>query len=123
MAGGTCIPAMFGPRSLPDIQAPGSQLLSCSDGSVTFLMQFNETGMVWTITNPGKDELKFNIALSSQVIVDRQKNSGIVTLTHKKSTFAIDDIDSVSDSENGKVLQVIIEGESRRQLVFDMYGK
>jgi sialate O-acetylesterase len=122
MAGGTSIPAKFGQRSLPDIQNLGSELLSCSDGSVTFMLQFKETDMVWTITNPGKDEIEFNIALSSQVAVNQLTNSEPLTLIHKRSSLTISGINSVSDSENGKVLQVVVKGKSSRQLVLNMSG-
>jgi len=120
MAGGTSIPAMFGPRSLPDIQNLGPDLLSCGDGSVTFLIHFKASGMVWTLTNSGKDDIKFNIALSSQVTVHMPTDSGPMTLMHKRSAFTISGVDSVSDSDNGKILEVMVKGKSSRQLGLDM---
>ena len=122
-AGGTSIPVMFGARSLADIENPGPELLTCSDGSVTLSLRFQEEGMVWDITNAQKDEIDFNIALSAPVLVSRPAPAGIITLTHKKSTVAIKGIDSVSDAEDGKVLRVAVKGYSSREIVFDMSGK
>jgi len=123
LAGGTSIPVMFGSKSLADIQNLGPGLLSCSDGSVTFRLQFKPAGMVWSITNQDKDEIKFNIALSTSVRVDRPAESKLVTLSHNNSTVAIAGIDTVSYSDSGAVLQVGIKGKSSRELVFEMNEK
>ena len=77
----------------------------------------------WTITNQNKEEIHFNIALSSTVSLDRPGQTGIVTLTRKQSTVAIGGIDTVSDSESGKVLHVVIPGKLSRELVFEMKEK
>jgi hypothetical protein len=45
-----------------------------------------------------------------------------LTLIHKRSSLTISGINSVSDSENGKVLQVVVKGKSSRQLVLNMSG-
>jgi hypothetical protein len=122
MAGGTSIPVMFGSRQLSNIQNLGPEILACSDNDVTLRFKFQEKGMDWIFTNSGKDEIKFNIALSSQVVVDRQGDSPLVTVARKKSSFTIDGIDSISDSEDGKVLQVVVKGGTSKQLSLNLGG-
>ena len=122
MAGGTSIPVMFGSRQLSNIQNLGPKILACSDNNVTLLFKFQEKTMDWILTNSGKDEIKFNIALSPQAVVDRQSDSAVVTVTRKKSSFTIDGIDSISDSEDGKVLHVVVKGGTSKQLSLNLGG-
>lgn len=79
--------------------------------------------MVWNLINTGKDGIKFNIALSAQVAVNMPTNSESMTLTHKRSSMTINGIDSVADTDNGKVLEVMVNGKSSRQITFNMSGK
>jgi len=123
MSGATSIPVMFGNRSLANIQNPGPQILSCSDQDITFLLEFKSQAMDWTLSNRGKDEISFNIALSSQAVVSGKGGSEPIVITRKKSTLAITGIDSVSDSENGSMLHVSVKGGASRKLSFDLTGK
>ena len=118
MAGGTSIPLMFGGRSLPKVHEIGPDLFACSDDDFTFLFEFKENSMEWVLTNRGKDEVKLNIALSPLVAL--VQNGNTTTLTHKKSSMIIHDVDSISDSENGKVLQVLVKGKTSKRLLLDM---
>jgi sialate O-acetylesterase len=123
MAGGSSLPFGFGSRSLANIQELGPDLLSCSDNDLTLQFKFGEKEMAWTLTNRGKDDAKFNLALSPRVAVSRQNDADPVTLGSKSSSVAITGVDSISDSENGKVLQVVVKGGASKQLTLNTGGK
>ncbi len=122
MAGGSSLPFGFGARSLANIQALGPDLLSCSDNDITLQFKFREKEMLWTLTNRGKDDATFNLALSPGVTASPQNDANPVTLTSKSSSVAIVGVDTISDSENGKVLHVVVKGGSSKQVSLSVRG-
>jgi len=116
LAGGSSLPFGFGSRSLAAIQELGPDLLSCSDNDVTLQFKFGEKEMVWTLTNRGKDDAKFNLALAPRVASSRQNDVGPVTLTCQSSSTVVAGMDSVTDSENGKVLHLVVPGAASKQM-------
>jgi hypothetical protein len=122
MAGGSSLPFGFGSRSLANIQELGPNLLSCSDSDVTLQFKFGEEDMTWTLTNRGKEEAKFNMALSPSVTVSRKDNTHPAKLTSKQSSVVVTGIDSISDSENGRVLHMVVKGGSSKQLMLKAGG-
>jgi hypothetical protein len=123
VAGGTSIPVLFGSRSLSRIQAIGPDLLSCSDNEVTLLLAFKAEAMDWTLVNRGRDEITFRIALASEVVIAPQKTGEPMTLSRGKASLTITGIDSVSDSEDGKVLQVVVKGGTTKRLTLSIDGR
>ena len=119
-AGGTSIPGAFGPRALPVVENLGPGLLTCSDTDATLLLKFHEDTMEWVLTNRGKDDIQFSVALGSTVAVAPLTGTKSFTLTHKKSSISINGMDSVTDSDNGKVLQLTVKGGTDRKIEFDM---
>ena len=100
MAGGSSIPGLFGNMDLHDIKVLGPGLLSCSDGDFTFRLDFEKSGMKWDFVNRGNSELKFNVALSSQVTITKQNGGNVVTLHCKTSSITITGIDVILGAEN-----------------------
>ena len=120
MSGATSIPVMFGNRSMADIEELGPNLLSCRDTDLTFLLQFDENSMGWTLTNRGKDKIQFNIAVSPLVKVSQVGNSETVRLGCRNVAFDITGIDSVYGPADGKVLRVEVPGKSSKEIQFQM---
>ena len=79
--------------------------------------------MSWIFTNRGHDEIRFSLALAPGVGVTQGAPGEAMRLGRKKSVVEITGMDSFSDSEDGKVLQVAIKGGSGRRLEFKMDGK
>ena len=123
MAGGSSLPFGFGSRSLANIQALGPDLLTCSDNDFSLQFKFEEKDMEWTLTNRGKDDANFNLALSPQVITARQSDAGSVTLTSKASSATITGVESISESESGKVLHFVIKAGASKTLALSIAGK
>ncbi|MGE5611919.1 MAG: sialate O-acetylesterase [Bacillota bacterium] len=123
VAGGTSIPVLFGSRSLSRIQAIGPDLLSCSDNEVTLLLAFKAEAMDWTLMNRGRDEITFRIALASEVVIAPQQTGEPMKLSRGKASLTITGIDSVSDSEDGKVLQVVVKGGTTKRLTLSVGGR
>jgi sialate O-acetylesterase len=123
MAGGSSLPFGFGSRSLANIQPLGPDLLTCSDNDVSLQFKFGEKDMAWTLTNQGKDDANFNLALSPQVVTARPSDADPVTLTSKSSSATITGVDSISDSENGKVLHFVIKRGASKTLTLSLAGK
>ncbi len=100
MAGGSSIPGIFGNVDLPNIKEIGPKLLSCGDGDFTFLLNFNKSGMQWDFVNKGKNEVRFNVALSPQVTITQQKDGNEVTLHCGTSSMTITGVDSILSAEH-----------------------
>jgi sialate O-acetylesterase len=116
MAGGSSIPGPFGPIALPDDQELGPQILSCSNGNFIFLMTFADKSMEWHFTNRGKDDVKFDIALSPRVGITREKADEIL-LKCKNSSVTITGIDSIADSDDEKKVEIVIKGNAVKNLL------
>ncbi len=123
MAGGSSLPFGFGARSLANIQELNSDLLSCRDNDVTLQFKFGEADMEWTLTNRNKDDAKFNLALALPVTVARTNDLEPVTLSCKKSTLTISGVDAITDSENGKVLHLVVKKGASKSLVLKVSEK
>ena len=106
MAGGSSIPGMFGNLNLPEINEVGPKLLSCSNGDFTFLLDFEKGGMKWDFVNRGKGDMKFDVALSSQVKIIQQKSGTEVALHCKNSSMRVTGVDSILSDENKLQFQV-----------------
>ena len=119
-AGGTSVPGGFGPRQLANVEGLGPDLLTCSDSDVTLRLQFHENSMEWVLTNRGRNDIQFNLALNPTVAVTPFDATKSLTLTHKQSSISINGMDSVTDFDDGKVLQVTVKGGASRQIQFDM---
>jgi hypothetical protein len=81
-------------------------LISCSNGDFTFLLNFQDTGLKWDFANKGKSEIKFNVALSPQVTIGRQKGGTEVVLHCKNSSMTVTGVDSILSAENKLQFQV-----------------
>lgn len=114
MAGGSSIPGMFGNVDLPDIKEVGPELLSCGNGDFTFLLDFEKSGMKWDFVNRAKSDVNFNIALSPQVTIIRQKDGNMVTLHCNTSFITVTGIDSILSAE--KKLQFRVKGGSAKSV-------
>jgi sialate O-acetylesterase len=119
MAGGSSIPGLFGPIALPEDQELGPQLLSCSNGDFDFKIKFIDRSMEWTFTNKAKDKVNFNIALSSEVKISKPKNSDVVVLRCKGKTITFVGVDAASDSNSEKRLEIIINGNSTKNVTLN----
>ncbi len=119
MAGGSSIPGPFGPTALPDDQELGPQILSCGNGNVTFLMTFADKSIEWHFTNRGKDEVKFDLALSPRVDITREKADEAL-LKCKNSSVTITGIDSIADSDDEKKLEIAIKGNAVKNVVLNV---
>jgi hypothetical protein len=122
-AGGTSIPAWLGMRSLADIRELGPGRVECADADVGLLLDFAEAGMEWTVTNRGKDEIRFRIALAPHVAVAGRGGPGPLTLTRKGASLSVAGVDRVSDGEDGPVLETAVAGRSSRRLTFRVGGR
>lgn len=118
--GGTSIPGFFGPRPLYEIVELGPDAVSFGDTQVTLTLGFKDDAMTWTLNNAQKDDITFRIALAPQVNVPMlTKDEPIkLKLSRGKSVLAVGGIDAVSDSEDGKVLQVTVKGNAQKQITF-----
>jgi len=121
-AGGTSVPGWFGPRNLADVRDPGPGLVSCGDNDITLLLQFGEKGMEWAVTNQGKDEIKFRIALGPRVSVGGRGGPGPLTLTRGKASLTVAGVDAVTDSDDGPVLVTAVAGRATKRLVLTVGG-
>jgi sialate O-acetylesterase len=117
-AGGTSIPAWLGPRPLYEISELGPDLVSFGDTQVTLTLAFKDDAMTWTLTNAQKDDITFRIALAPQVNVPAIKKGEPLKLSRGESVLLVGGIDSVSDSEEGKVLQVTAKGNAEKHITF-----
>ena len=117
-SGGTFIPGFLGPRSLSDVRALGPNCLSCSDNDVTLLFTFHETAMDWAITNRTKSAIPFHIALNAHVNVQRDKDKDVI-LSRGASVLNISPVDSLTNGEEGKVLEIKVEGGQTRHIHLD----
>lgn len=118
-AGGTSIPGPFGPGTLSGIENLGPNLLACSNNDLTLLLNFHENTMEWVLANRSKDDLRFSLALSPTVAVTPIIGTKSFTLAHRKSSLSINGMDSATDSDDGKILQVTVKGGASRQIQFD----
>jgi len=116
--GGTSVPGWFGPRALADVRDLGPGLVSCSDGQFTLQLQFGEAGMDWTLTNRGRDAAKFRVVLAPQVAVAGRGAAGPLTLTRGPATATVTGIDTVTDSEDGCVLETAVPGHGVKRVGF-----
>jgi sialate O-acetylesterase len=116
--GGTSVPGFFGPRPLYEITESGPDLVSFGDTQITLTLTFKDDAMTWTLTNAQKDDITFRIVLSPQVNVPTIKQDQPLKLSRGKSVMIVGGIDSTSDSEEGKVLQVTVKGNAKKQIRF-----
>jgi hypothetical protein len=72
--------------------------------------------MTWTLTNRGKGALDFRLALATKVIAQHSAGSPDFTLTRDKSTLTVTGFDKLSNAEDGKMLEVKVEGGQTKQL-------
>jgi hypothetical protein len=114
-AGGTSIPVLFGARSLSTIEEIGPDVISCSDGQVTLLLECRPQDMSWTLTNRGKDPVSFRIALSLQVAATDTRIEP-VELKRGNAVLLVSGIDSVSKSDDGKVLEAVVKAGAEKRL-------
>ena len=116
LAGGSSIPGIFGNVDLPEIKEVGPALLSCGNGDFTFLLDFQKSGMKWDFVNKGKNDVKFNVALSPQVTIIPGKSGAEVTLRCRNSSMTVTGIDSVLKSEN-KIQFEVKAGSSKSAII------
>jgi sialate O-acetylesterase len=116
--GGTSIPAWLGPRPLYQISEIGPDVVSFSDTQVTLTLAFKDDAMTWTLNNAQKDDITFRIALAPQVNVPALAKGEPLKLSRGKSVLVVGGIDAVTDSEEGKVLQVTVKGNAQKQVIF-----
>ncbi len=119
VAGGSSIPGPFGPITLPAVQELGPQLLSCSNGNFTMLIKYGDKSMAWQFTNRGKDEVKFDIALSPRVVISREKPDE-VSLKCKSASVTIFGVDSITDSDDDKKIEIAVKGNTVKNLVLNI---
>lgn len=117
-SGGTSLPGFLGPRSLADVRALGPDCLSCSDNEVTLLFTFRDTAMDWAIINHGKSALPFRIALNAHVNVAKDRE-GQVLLSRGATVLSIAPVDAIADGEEGKALEVKVDGGQTRHIHLD----
>jgi sialate O-acetylesterase len=115
MNGGSSIPGFWGPRSLANIRDLGPRLLSCSDDQVTLRMAFEEKALEWGITNRGKDAIRFQLALSPGVSVSDSNLKSQVVLKQGNALLAVEGVDSVTNTANGRFLVTDIGGTTARR--------
>jgi len=73
--------------------------------------------MDWTLTNRGTGDIQFHIALATKVVVgDQRPGDAPVRLTRGKSSLTISGIDTITQGEDGKVLNVVVKGGATRRL-------
>jgi sialate O-acetylesterase len=116
--GGTSIPGFFGPRPLYEIAELGPDLVSFGDTQVTLTLAFQDDAMTWTLTNAQKDDVTFRIAMAPQVNVSAIKKDEPLKLSRGRSALLVGGIEAVSDSEEGKVLQVKVRGNAQKRITF-----
>jgi hypothetical protein len=123
-AGGTSIPALFGPRSLPNIRELGPNILSCSDNEITLQLTFNSTDMVWQITNHSKSEIQFHLALADKVTFNDNKNPNQpLTLKRQNTSLTSTGFDSAKSTNDGPILTTTIKPNTTKDLHFNFPGK
>jgi hypothetical protein len=74
------------------------------------------------VTNRGKDRITFRIALARRVEVDGRGGPGPLRLSRGKATLVVAGVDKVSDSDDGRVLEVEVAGRSTKQLTLAVGG-
>jgi sialate O-acetylesterase len=116
--GGTSIPAWLGSRPLYEIAELGPDRVAFSDHQVTLTLAFRDDAMTWTLNNAQKDDITFRIALASKVNVPALKPGEPLELSRGKSLLRIGGVDSISDAEDGKVLEVKVKGNAEKQITF-----
>ena len=114
MAGGTSVPGWLGPRALATVREPGPGQISCSDEQVSLLLVCGPSGMEWSVTNRGKDAITFRVALASQVQLAGQ--GGPLTLSRGNAILTVTGVDKVRDGDEGKVLELVVDGKSTKRL-------
>jgi sialate O-acetylesterase len=115
-AGGSSIPGFWGPRTLTSIREIGPQLLSCGDDEVTLQMMFEEKSMQWTITNRGKDQITFQLALSPHVKAPGLLTDGKAALTRGTAVLEIGGFDSITNTPTGALLISNIKAGTAKQI-------
>jgi hypothetical protein len=103
-AGGCSIPGFWGPRTLTTIREIGPRLLACSDDDVSLQLEFDEKSMHWSITNRGKDQITFQLALSPLVKAPDSVIDGKATLTRGTATLNLAGFDSITNTPAGRVM-------------------
>ncbi len=121
-AGGTGVPGWFGFRNLADIRDLGPGLVSCGDNEVTVLLRFGEKEMEWEVTNQSKGELRFRVALAPHVAVKGQAGSGPLTLTRGSASLTLTGVDTMTTSDDGRILEMAISGQGTKRLVLTVGG-
>jgi sialate O-acetylesterase len=120
--GGTSLVDASGTRSLSEINPDGADGLVCRGGDVSANLRFGDDAIHWSITNHGgKNAVRFRVALSPQVEVNEDGNSGGTIVVRRKDaavTFThVDRVTTFNDPAadvGGKVLEVTIPaGETR----------
>jgi sialate O-acetylesterase len=119
MAGGSGIPGAFGPIALPDEQELGPQLLSCSNENFTFFIKYVDKSMEWHFINRGKDEVKFDMALSPRVVINQEKSHEVL-LKCKNSSVTLTGINSITDSDDDKKIEIVVKGNTVKDLVLNI---
>jgi hypothetical protein len=118
-SGGTSIPALFGPRSLPDVRTLGPGVLSCSDNEVTLQLEFAADSMTWKITNRSNSDIQFRTALSPKVTVDNFFDPKTAfTVKSQKAALLVTGFDKTSKGDDGTVLEMTVKRHSTRELSF-----
>ena len=115
-AGGSSIPGFWGPRALTNIREIGPRLLSCGDDEVALQMAFGEKSMQWTITNSGKDQITFQVALSPHVKAPDSITGGKATLTRGTAILHLEGFDSITNTPTGALLISNIKARTAKQI-------
>lgn len=92
--GGTRIPALFGPRSLPSTRVIGPNRIIFSDSNASLEIAGADGSMEWTIRNDGNDAMEFHIALATEVQVAADGTSA--ELSRGETKLKIEGIDHVA---------------------------
>ena len=117
VAGGASIPGFWGPKTLTDIREIGPRLLCCGDDEVTLQMSFDEKSMHWTITNRGKDQITFQLALSPHVKAPDSVTGGKATLTRGTAFLNLEGFDSITNTPTGALLMSNIKAGTAKSIL------
>lgn len=121
-AGGTGVPGWLGFRSLSNIREPGPGRVLCGDSEVEVLLDFAEAGMEWTVTNRSPNAITFRIALAPQVAVTAPGDPAALTLSRGDASLTVTGVETVTDTEDGPVLEVPVAAGSNATLTFAIGG-
>jgi carbon monoxide dehydrogenase subunit G len=75
--------------------------------------------MEWHFINRGKDQVTFQIALSPRVSITREKADEVL-LKCKNSSVTMTGVDSITDSDDEKKLEVAIKGNAVKNVVLNV---